>query len=47
VDKGKFDFHSYVNDDKLPMPECCMEKPIDVEYFIKKIQDLTGKKVIN
>jgi CheY-like chemotaxis protein len=47
VDKGKFDFHNYVNNNTLPLPEYCMEKPIDVDYFIKKIKDLTSKKVFN
>jgi DNA-binding response OmpR family regulator len=47
VDTGKFDFHSYVADDSIPLPEECMEKPIDVENFIKKIEDLTGKIVIH
>jgi CheY-like chemotaxis protein len=47
VERGKFDFHSYVSDDSMPLPEECMEKPIDVENFINKIEDLTGKIVIH
>lgn len=46
VETGKFDFHSYVSDDSIPLPEECMEKPIVVDNFIKKIEDLTSKKVI-
>jgi CheY-like chemotaxis protein len=44
VETGKFDFHSYVADESVPVPEYCMEKPIDVNNFIKMIEDLTSKK---
>lgn len=47
VETGNFDFHSYVADDKLPLPESYMEKPIDVDNLIKTIEDLTGKIVLN
>jgi CheY-like chemotaxis protein len=46
VETGKFNFNSYAADDSLPQPECCMEKPIDVDNFIQKIENLTSKKVI-
>ena len=42
VELEKFDFHSYIKDDSIPQPECYMEKPINVEKFIKTVNRLTG-----
>jgi len=39
--EGKFDFRSYVPDDSIPPPEFFMEKPIDVDTYIKAIKKLT------
>ena len=42
VEPEKFDFHSYTKDDSIPSPECYMEKPINVEKYIKKVNELVG-----
>ena len=42
VELENFDFHSYIKDDSIPPPECYMEKPINVEKYIKKVRQLTG-----
>ena len=42
VELEKFDFRTYTKDDSIPAPECYMEKPIDVEKYIKKVKQLTG-----
>ena len=42
VELQKFDFHTYTKDDSIPAPECYMEKPIDVEKYIKKVKQLAG-----
>lgn len=42
VDSEKFNFRSYVKDEKVPEPECFMEKPIDIKKFIWNIERLTG-----
>ena len=41
VESEKFDFYSFVSDKSIPPPECYMEKPINVEKFIKKVKQLT------
>ena len=42
VELEKFDFRTYTKDDSIPPPECYMEKPIDVEKYIKKVKQLAG-----
>ncbi len=42
VELEKFDFRTYTKDDSIPPPECYMEKPIDVEKYIKKVKHLAG-----
>ena len=42
VELEKFDFRTYTKDDSIPAPECYMEKPIDVEKYIKKVKQLAG-----
>ena len=42
VELEKFDFRTYTKDDSIPVPECYMEKPIDVEKYIQKVKQLTG-----
>ena len=42
VQTGKFDFQSYVKDKSIPPPECYMEKPIDVDRYIRTIGELTS-----
>jgi len=42
VELEKFDFRTYTKDDSIPDPECYMEKPIDVEKYIKKVKHLAG-----
>jgi CheY-like chemotaxis protein len=42
VELEKFDFRTYTRDDSIPAPECYMEKPIDVEKYIKKVKQLAG-----
>jgi len=41
VESEKFNFYSFVSDKSIPAPECYMEKPINVEKFIKKVKQLT------
>jgi CheY-like chemotaxis protein len=38
--EGQFDFNSYLPDEKLPPPECFMEKPIKVEEFVATVERL-------
>ena len=40
---GKFDFYSFVNDKSIAEPEYFMEKPVDVDTYIKNIIKLTSK----
>ena len=40
--EGEFDFRSYVPDESIPEPECFMEKPIDVDEYIRTIRQLTS-----
>jgi CheY-like chemotaxis protein len=40
VEKEKFNFYSYVKDVSVPPPECYMEKPINVEKYLQRIQEL-------
>lgn len=40
VESEKFSIHSFVSDKSIPAPECYMEKPINVENFIKKVKQL-------
>ena len=42
VESEKFNIHSFVSDKSIPAPECYMEKPINVEKFIKKVKQLTN-----
>ena len=42
VELEEFDFNTYTKDDSIPPPECYMEKPIDVEKYIKKVKQLAG-----
>ena len=37
---GRFDFRTYVPDESIPEPECFMEKPIDVDEYIRTIREL-------
>ena len=46
VETEKFDFKSYALDDSIPLPECYMEKPIDVNKFIEKVDELINKKIL-
>jgi len=43
VESEKFNFRSYSKDDSIPPPECYIEKPINVEVYIKKVKELVGK----
>ena len=40
VDLEKFDFRKYAKDNSIPKPNCYMEKPIDVDKYIKTINEL-------
>ena len=46
VETEKFNFHSYISDDSVSKPECYIEKPINVGYFIRKVEELTSKKIL-
>ena len=41
---GEFDFRSYLPDESVAEPESFMEKPIDVNEYIKTIKQLTSSK---
>lgn len=41
VESEAFNFRSYVKDTSIPSPKCYMEKPIDINNFIKNIEKLT------
>lgn len=36
----EFDFRSFVPDDSIPPPDCYLEKPIDVEEYLKIVEQL-------
>jgi len=38
--ENEFDFRSYVPDRTIPAPDCFMEKPIDVDRYIRTIGEL-------
>jgi len=40
VQTGEFDFQSYLSDNSIPPPEHFMEKPVDVEKLIAKMNKL-------
>ncbi len=42
IQKGEFDFRSFVPDEKYPPPEHYMEKPIKVDDFLNKVEKLTS-----
>lgn len=42
VQRGEFDFRSYVPDSSIPEPDCYLEKPIVIDEFIETINDLIG-----
>jgi DNA-binding response OmpR family regulator len=42
VESEKFNIHSFISDKSIPAPECYMEKPINVEKFIKTVKQLTN-----
>jgi len=42
VEMEKFDFHTYSKNDSIPPPECYMEKPINVDMYIQKVNELVG-----
>ena len=37
---GEFDFQDYVSDKSIPPPQLYIEKPIDVDTFLKAVKDL-------
>ena len=41
IETEKYNFRSYVKDVSIQPPECFMDKPIDVEKYIQKINELT------
>jgi len=41
IETDKFNFRSFVKDVSIQPPECFMDKPIDVEKYIQKINELT------
>ncbi|MEW5925448.1 MAG: response regulator, partial [Candidatus Zixiibacteriota bacterium] len=44
IQRGEFDFRSYVNDDAIEEPDHYIEKPIVVEDFLNLVKDLISKK---
>ena len=45
IQRGEFDFRSYVDDDTIEEPDYYVEKPIVVDVFLKLIKELiSGKK---
>jgi len=47
VESEKFDFRSFVNNKKIPEPECYLEKPVNVHEFIQKIEMLLTRQDAN
>lgn len=43
IESEKFNFRSYVKDESISAPKFYMEKPIDVNNFIRNIKQLTGQ----
>lgn len=41
IESGKFDFRSYIEDESISAPNLYLEKPIDIDEFIKNINRLT------
>jgi len=41
--EGKLDFYSIIKDKSIKEPECFMEKPIDVDTYIKNIKSLISE----
>jgi CheY-like chemotaxis protein len=41
--EGKLDFYSIIKDKSIKEPECFMEKPIDVDIYIKNIKTLISE----
>lgn len=41
-DKGDFDFRSYVPDSSIPPPDHFLEKPIDVEEYLRVVGSLVA-----
>lgn len=39
---GEFDFRDFVSDKSIPPPEKYIEKPVQVEEFVRIIDELTG-----
>lgn len=37
---GEFDFRKFVDDERIPPPECYLEKPIDVAEFVNGVERL-------
>jgi DNA-binding response OmpR family regulator len=42
IESEKFNFRTYVKDESVPLPQCYMEKPVDIKNFIFNIEQLTG-----
>ncbi len=42
IQTDDFDFRSYIPDESIPLPDCFMEKPINVAKFLKTIDTLTS-----
>ncbi len=47
VESEKFDFRSFVNDKKIPEPECYLEKPVNIQEFLQKIEMLLTRQDAN
>ena len=41
---GEFDFRKFVDDERIPPPECYFEKPIDVASFVEGVEGLLSMK---
>jgi len=41
---GEFAFGSHVHDEFIAAPECCLEKPIDVDLFIQTVNSLISSQ---
>ena len=41
----KFDFRSYLPDESIPEPDGYLEKPIDIEKYLKIVKELTSRGV--
>jgi CheY-like chemotaxis protein len=46
IESGKFNFHSFVDDKSIPVPDGFLEKPIKVNEFINLVDTLISDRIV-